>query len=187
MPAPALAGPAGRWRATAVPNAPWTFEFAVAGTSLTGTVQQGGASSTGLTGNPVSIAAGKVDGTTISFKVLSPDAERMITFNGRVSGNEISFVRQITVVADGTRGGNDLYGGLAPLQFIANRAASNRFNFKGVDIDVSSIQFTPNRDSILDGLRRHIDIVDAAVTDPDQKAFLKSVPLIMAASPAGQR
>jgi hypothetical protein len=181
---PALAptGPAGRWQATAVPNAPWTFEFTVAGTALTGTVQQGGASS-----SPVSIAAGKVDGTVISFKVLSPDAERMIAFNGRVNRNEISFVRQITVIADGTRGGNDLYGGSAPLQFVANRAASNRFNFKGVEVDVAPIQSAPDRAAVLDGLRRQIDIVDGAVTDPAQKAFLMSVPLIMSASAnAGQ-
>jgi hypothetical protein len=181
-PAPAPTGPAGRWQATAVPNAPWTFEFMVAGTSLTGTIQQGGASS-----SPVSIAAGRVDGTVISFKVLSPDAERTIAFNGRVNGNEISFVRQITVIADGTRGGNDLYGGSAPLQFVANRVASNRFNFKGVEIDVAPIQSAPDRASVLDGLRRQIDIIDEAVTDPAQKAFLMSVPLIMSPSAnAGQ-
>ena len=176
-PAPVQTGPAGRWQATAVPNAPWTFEFTAAGAILTGTIQQGGASS-----SPVSIAAGKVDGTTISFKVLSPDAERMIAFNGRVNGNEISFVRQITVIADGTRGGNDLYGGLAPLQFVATRAAPNRFNFKGVDVDISSVQSAPNRDAILEGLRRQIEIVDKAAMDPIQKAFLKSVPLIVAPS-----
>jgi len=53
--------------------------------------------------------------------VLSPDAERIIAFRGRVSGNEISFVRQITPLENGSRGGNDLYGASAPLQFVATR------------------------------------------------------------------
>jgi hypothetical protein len=114
-----VTGPAGRWRVTAVPNAPWTFEFAVVGEALTGTVQQGGTASM-----PVSITGGKASETTVSFKVLSPDGERIITFSGRVSGNEISFVRQITALVDGSRGGNDLYGGSAPLQFVASRVAS---------------------------------------------------------------
>jgi len=118
--APAQAGPAGRWQATAVPNGPWTFEFAVAGDSLTGMIQQQGAPSA-----PISISAGKAFETTISFKVLSPDGERIIDFKGRVSGDEISFIREISPLPGGTRGGNDLYGGSAPLQFVASRAASN--------------------------------------------------------------
>jgi hypothetical protein len=177
---PVAAGPAGRWQTTTVPNAPWTFEFTVAGTLLTGTIQQNGTPS-----SPMSITAGKVDGTTISFKVLSPDAERMIAFNGRVNGNEISFVREITPLAGGSRGGNDLYGGSAPLQFIANRAASNRFNFKNMTVDVSAIQSLPNRDAILEALRGQINIIDAAITDPALKAFVQSVPLVMASNPAG--
>jgi hypothetical protein len=106
----------GRWQVTEVPNAPWVFEFAVDGTALTGTIQQ----SRGP-GGAVSIAGGKIDGTTISFKILTPDAGRLITFRGRVNGNEISFVRQIDVLPGGSRGGNDLYGASAALQFVARR------------------------------------------------------------------
>jgi hypothetical protein len=43
--------------------------------------------------------------------VLSPDAERMISFTGRVNGNDISFVREITPLPGGGRGGTDLFGG----------------------------------------------------------------------------
>jgi hypothetical protein len=110
-------GPAGRWQVTGVQKTPWTFEFKVDGTTLTGTVRQNGAPD-----SPVDIAEGKVDGTTIAFKVRTPDAERAITFRGRVYGNDISFVRQIEVLTGGTRGGNDLYGASSPLQFIAKRA-----------------------------------------------------------------
>lgn len=121
-PVPATpSGPAGRWQVTAVPSAPWIFEFTVAGTTdgttLQGTIRQGGAQ-----GTPVAITDGKINGTTITFKVKTPDGGRSITFNGRVNVNEISFVRTITVLAGGTRGGNDLFGASAALQFIAQRA-----------------------------------------------------------------
>ena len=108
---------AGRWQVAEVPNAPWVFEFTGGSLSLSGSIRQ----SAGQT-DPVSIAAGKIDGTTVSFKVLSPDGGRLITFRGRVSGNEISFVRQIDVLPGGSRGGNDLYGASAALQFVAKRA-----------------------------------------------------------------
>ena len=117
-PAPApTGGPAGRWQVTAVPNAPWLFEFTVDGSVLQGTIRQGGAQ-----GSPVTITDGKIDGTTIVFKVKTPDGQRSISFNGRVNVNEISFVRTITILAGGTRGGNDLFGASAALQFIAQRA-----------------------------------------------------------------
>jgi len=96
-------------------------DFTVNGSSLTGTVQQVAAPS-----SPTTIAGGKATETTISFKVLSPDAERMISFTGRVNGNNISFVRVITPLAGGGRGGIDLYGGGAPLQFVATRVAATR-------------------------------------------------------------
>ena len=103
-----------------VSDAPWTFEFTADAAAITGFV------GSGAQNRRVTIAGGKVDGTTISFKVLSPDAERIVTFTGRVNGNEISFVRQINVLPGGSRGGNDLYGGSAPLQFIARRATAGR-------------------------------------------------------------
>ena len=182
VPAPvaaAPAGPAGIWQASSVPSGPWTFDLRMAGNSLGGTVQQGTSAA------PVSIAGGKVSAAAISFKVLSPDGERIVTFSGRVSGNEISFVRQITPLAGGTRGGNDLFGGSAPLQFVANRKASaaRTFNFKGASIDISGIQSLPDLDTILASYRRQIEIVDLAVPDPAIKSFLLSVPMVAIASP----
>ena len=108
--------PVGKWQVTAVPNTPWVFEFTAEGTALHGTIRQSGAQNT-----PVTITDGKISGTTFTFKVKSPDGERSITFNGRVNGNEISFVRQITILTGGSRGGNDLFGYGAALQFVAKR------------------------------------------------------------------
>lgn len=177
---PLPSGPSGRWEAAGLPSAPWTFEFTVNGTSLTGTAQQAAAPS-----GPVTIAGGTVSGTTITFKVLSPDAERTISFTGRINGNNISFVREITPLPGGGRGGTDLFGAGAPLQFVATRIAANRFNFRGMSVDVATIQSLPNRDAILESLRGQISNIDAAISDPALKTFVQSVPLVMTANLSG--
>ena len=60
--------------------------------------------------------------SAISFKVLSRDGERILTFRGEVNANEISFIREITVLDGGSRGGNGLYGGTTALGFLAKRS-----------------------------------------------------------------
>jgi hypothetical protein len=186
-------GVSGRWMANSVPNAPWIFALNRDGSALTGFVNQ--------QTNTVSIAGGKATDTTISFTILSPDAERLIVFDGRVNGNEISFVRRITPLAGGSRGGNDLYGASSPLQFVATRAApltplampsvapasgpTKKIEYQGVSIDVTSIQSLSNYDAVVDSLHRQIDIVDAAVPDREKNSFLKSIPMIYAPGVAG--
>jgi hypothetical protein len=183
-------GPSGRWMVANVANGPWIFVLSARGAALVGTVNQQGSSSI------VGIAGGKATDTSVSFTVLSPDAERLVAFNGRVNGDEISFVRTITPLPGGSRGGNDLYGASAPLQFIAKRAASaampavstapagppKKIEYKGVEIDVTSIQSLSNYPAAIDSLHRQIDIVEAALPDPAQIAFLKSIPLVFAPS-----
>jgi hypothetical protein len=83
---------------------------------LSGTVEQRGDQSAAVT-----IAAGKVNGSAISFKVLSPDGERILVFHGEVNSNEISFIRETTVLDGGSRGTNGLYGGATALGFVAKR------------------------------------------------------------------
>jgi hypothetical protein len=51
-----------RWEATSVPSAPWVFEFTTLGTAMIGTVRQGGAPREAVT-----IAAGKTEGSNLSF------------------------------------------------------------------------------------------------------------------------
>jgi len=164
-------GPEGRWQVAAASSGPWTFEFTVDGTSLHGTIRQNGSQA-----NPVSIAAGKIDGTSITFKALSPDGERVIAFGGRLNGDEIAFVREITVLAGGTRGGSDLYGSSPTVEFTANRL-STTLTYKGMLVDIAEIQSAPDREAIIDGVRHQIDIVDDVAMKPEQKAFLKSVPV----------
>jgi len=171
-------GPGGVWQVQLVPNAPWTFDLTVDGESLNGTVLQS------ISGNsPVTLTSGKVDGTSITFKVASPDGQRTITFRGEIRGNEISFARDVTLNPGGTRGGNDIYGAAGPMQFIARRVP-NTVTYRGVSVDTSAIASLPNRDAIIDALRRQIDIVDAAAMKTAQKTFLKSVPVTLI-SPTG--
>ena len=72
--------------------------------------------------------------------------------------------------------------GVAATKAPANPIPAVRFTFKGVQVDITSIQSAPSRDAFLDGLRRQIDIVDEISIDPARKAFLKSVPIVIEAS-----
>jgi hypothetical protein len=183
-------GPSGRWIVANIANGPWIFTLSASSTALGGFVNQQGSNIT------VSIAGGKATDTSVSFTVLSPDAERLVVFNGRVNGDEISFVRTITPLPGGSRGGNDLYGASAPLQFVAKRAAGlamtpvstapagppKKIEYKGIEIDVTSIQSLANYGAAIDSLHRQLDIVEAAVPDPAQIAFLTSIPMVFAPS-----
>lgn len=177
---PSTGTPAGRWQVSEVSGAPWIFDLTVSGVLLSGTVRQIGTGS-----DPIPIAGGKITGTAISFKVLSPDGERILAFHGEVSGNEISFIREITVLDGGTRGGNGLYGGPGALGFVARRETQNLLNYRGMRIDIGAIQSASNRDAIVESLRRQIEIVDEAAMKPEQKAFLKTVPLSISPSFTG--
>jgi hypothetical protein len=89
-----------------------TFAFKVAGTTLTGTVT-----------NPqgeVTISEGKVEGDTITFVTVRKFGENEMkqTWTGKVSGDEISFTRQMQMPPGGfggaPGGGGGAPGGGAP-------------------------------------------------------------------------
>lgn len=166
----------GVWLATGVPYAPWTVQLKQDGARLTGTIEQNG----GLPGK-VDIYDGTIDGSAISFKANSPDGARAITFTGEIHSGEITLNRSTRIITNQSQGGNGLFGTNAAPQFTIRRPVA--FKYKGMEMDISSLQAVPNREAILDGLRGQIDIVDQATTDPALKAFLKSVPLIIVAPP----
>ncbi len=111
------------------------------------------------------------------------------------------FVRKITPLPGGGRGGNDLYGASSPLQFVATRAAlptplampstapasgpTRKIEYQGVSIDVTSIQSLSNYNAVVESLHRQIDIVAVAVPDREKNAFLKSIPMVYAPGVAG--
>jgi hypothetical protein len=57
----------------------------------------------------------------ITFKVISPDGDRTITFAGRLDGDEIVFSREVAVRRGGSRGANDLFGVNGPKDFVARK------------------------------------------------------------------
>ncbi len=82
-------GANGPWRVDNVPGGPWTFDLAVDKSRITGTVHE--------SDGPVylaSAAAGTFDGTTLTFKVLGPKADRLVTFKGTLAGDKITFTRR---------------------------------------------------------------------------------------------
>jgi len=105
----------GRWQTTGVPNGPWIIELQVNGNKVSGNVRQG------AEGMPVPIYFGSVEGNAITFKVTSPDGDRIITFNGKITRAEIGFGRQVAVRPGGARGDTGIFGGNAVLNFSARR------------------------------------------------------------------
>ena len=76
-----------------------TFEFKVAGATLTGTMSGG-------QGEPSAISEGKVEGDNISFVVVRKrnDMEFKTVWKGKVSGDEIKFTREFQMPAGGMGG-----------------------------------------------------------------------------------
>jgi hypothetical protein len=106
----------GRWQTTGVPNGPWIIELQASGSKITGNVRQGGAS-----GEPVPIYFGSLDGNQVTFKVNSPDGDRIITFSGKITRAEIGFARLVELRPGGVRGDAGLLGGNAVSYFAARK------------------------------------------------------------------
>jgi hypothetical protein len=93
------ADPTGRWTATfptEIGEQSYTFDFAVKGTSLTGTIKGS------LTGESP-VTEGKVDGDTITFveSVTFMEMPLRITYNGvMTSAEEIKFTRNVADIAN---------------------------------------------------------------------------------------
>ena len=60
---------------------------------------------------------GSVDESTMTLATKSPDGQRRIVFTGTVRGDELEFLREITVPADAPPGGAGLFGVSAPRGF----------------------------------------------------------------------
>jgi pimeloyl-ACP methyl ester carboxylesterase len=67
------------------------------------------------------IYEGRTDGSTVTFKVKSPDGDRTITFTGKITGDEIAFTREVQVQDGGSPGIAGIFSVSAPLQFAARR------------------------------------------------------------------
>jgi pimeloyl-ACP methyl ester carboxylesterase len=105
----------GRWEAP-FPGAPREFDFdlTVRGGSVSGAIKAGAMD--------LPIFDGVVDAQTLTFKVMSPDGSRTITFRGKLDGDQISFARDVVVRPGGGQGGAGLWGTAGAMTFTARRA-----------------------------------------------------------------
>jgi hypothetical protein len=70
---------------------------------------------------PIEIFDGRVDGNTMTFKFKSPDGQRTITLIGKLSGDEITFRREVEGPSR-TRG-TGFFGAAGPQTFTAKRTS----------------------------------------------------------------
>jgi hypothetical protein len=105
----------GAWIVTGVPYAPWTLEFKVSSSELSGSVRE-----TGDDPRPATITDGVIRGNTVSFKVKSPDGRSTIAFTGVVNGAELIFIRSVEQGPAGSQAGAGLFGASVSL-FTARR------------------------------------------------------------------
>lgn len=106
----------GRWQTANVPNGPWIIDLQVTANKVTGSVREG------ANGMAVPIYFGSIEGNALTFKVTSPDGDRIITFNGKITRAEIGFGRQVEQRPGGVRGDTGIFGGNAVSNFSARRA-----------------------------------------------------------------
>jgi hypothetical protein len=88
---------AGTWHAS-IPGPRITLN--VDGTRVIGTINV----VTAATARALEVFDGRIDERTITFKVMSPDGDRTITFTATVQGDELAFTRDVEVRAGGNRG-----------------------------------------------------------------------------------
>ena len=98
----------------------WTIETPPAQIELT--VEKGEVKGTLNQGpNKFPIFDAKISGTTLTFKVRSPDGDRTITFTGTLRGDEIAFTREVVVREGGAPGGAGIVGAGGPPEVSAMR------------------------------------------------------------------
>jgi hypothetical protein len=121
--ASAQADISGKWQYTngSGPNTTWAFDLQVSGNKVTGTVSQ-----TGGKEESAPIYFGSIEGNSLSFKVTSPDGDRIITFIGKITPVDIGFQRVVEVRPGGSRGDVNVFGDKALLNFTATRPGAGR-------------------------------------------------------------
>jgi hypothetical protein len=90
-----------------------TFDLKIDRNRVTGTVTAGA--------DKWEIDDGSVDEFTMTITMKSPDGQRRIVVTGTANGDEIEFLREITVPAGAPSGGPGLFGLAGPRGFTARR------------------------------------------------------------------
>jgi hypothetical protein len=121
------------------------------------------------------LISGKFTDDAFTFKVISPDGDRVITFNGKINGQTVSILRKTDVLPAGSKGDKDLFGVDGPTQFVARRFVPVTFQYEGFVVDITAIADESNREAVLEGLRGQIKIVNDVTIAQEMRAFFRSV------------
>jgi hypothetical protein len=109
--AQAQTGITGTWVTHNFNDGPNLIDLQANGARVTGTISRGQ--------NVTHIYDGSMSGNTITFKA-NAGGNRIITYTGRLNGDELAFTRSVQVLralADGA----GIYGSLGPMEFLASR------------------------------------------------------------------
>ena len=109
---------AGTWHASI--GAGSRIALTVDGTLVTGAISV----VTAAAARALEVFDGRIDERTITFKVMSPDGDRTITFTATLQGDEMTFTRDVEVRPGGNPGGQSIFGSQGPRAFTARRAKS---------------------------------------------------------------
>jgi pimeloyl-ACP methyl ester carboxylesterase len=101
----------GTWEATLGGAPDWTMDLEVDGAVVRGTVLE----------RLLPVSEGHVDGSSLSFRVRSPDGQRTITFTGRLQGDGLQFTRTVELMPGGGPGRRGIFGVQGPDAFEARK------------------------------------------------------------------
>ena len=107
----------GVWQVDTPNGGLWTITLKPDGPRLTGSISVGH-------DDPEPFDDGKVDGSTVVFKLIAGNGDRTITFTGKVAAGEIAFTRDVEVRPGGNPGGTGPWGARAVREFTAKRVAA---------------------------------------------------------------
>ena len=113
---------AGQWRAVLPgPQATVQFDVRLDNGSVLGTITPN-ARQGDPPADPVQVFDGRVDGDALTFKAKSPDGGRTITFVATLSGDELTFTRDVEVAPGAAPGRDGIFGVIGPSTFTARRS-----------------------------------------------------------------
>jgi hypothetical protein len=106
-------GVSGTWITMAFGELPNLIDLQADGTRVVGTISRNQ--------QALTIYDGKVDGNTVTFKVVFAGGDRINSFTGKLNGDEMFFTRSVQVRPGGAATGEGIFGAGGPMQFVATR------------------------------------------------------------------
>jgi hypothetical protein len=102
----------GTWITHNFGGGPSLIDLQASGGSVTGTISRNQ--------EVMHISAGRMTGNALTFTAKSPGGQRVITYTGRLSGDELHLTRAVQVLMAGGDGAG-IYGSQGPMAFVAAR------------------------------------------------------------------